>query len=244
MLTSRFISWSRKSSFRPHGSAESDSARQCSRWPRNRTTSSVMSDRPDELRDLLRDERLVGERVRPQLSHPLLQPRAKTPRSRFPTRRARARTGPRAAPPARRDPRGGTPPPACASRRARRARRRPPPRRDRPTARRPRRHPPASPGSPAPAETAADRRASSCRRRAPLARPVERAAQRVEKRLVQLDFQRRHAPLLHADADLDPAARHALLHERRALGPRARPATAACAAADPGIVIHRLHRHR
>ena len=45
VLTSRFISCSRKSSLRPHGSGASDSARQCSRCARKRTVSSVMSDR-------------------------------------------------------------------------------------------------------------------------------------------------------------------------------------------------------
>ena len=49
VFTSRFISWSRKSSFRPQGSAASVSDFQCSRWPRKRTTSSVMSDRATNL---------------------------------------------------------------------------------------------------------------------------------------------------------------------------------------------------
>ena len=45
VFTSRFISWRRKSSLRPQGSALSASAIQCATWPRNRATSSLMSDR-------------------------------------------------------------------------------------------------------------------------------------------------------------------------------------------------------
>ena len=46
MLISRFISCSRKSSFRPHGSSASESAVQWARCARNRVTSSLMSERP------------------------------------------------------------------------------------------------------------------------------------------------------------------------------------------------------
>ena len=45
VFSSRFISWTRKSSLRPHGSGPPASICQWSKWPRSRTSSSSTSDR-------------------------------------------------------------------------------------------------------------------------------------------------------------------------------------------------------
>ena len=74
VLTSRFISCSRKSSLRPQGSGLSASVSQWARCPRRRVTSSDTSDRAGHAHHLLRHERLVGRRLQAQLAHALEQP--------------------------------------------------------------------------------------------------------------------------------------------------------------------------
>ena len=201
VLTSRFISCSRKSSLRPHGSGES-----LQRLPVLEVAAEphdLLGDvrAADELRDLLGDQRLVGQRVGAQLAHPLVQPRLQAG---HPCSGGRATCVEQLA--EQRAPRIEVGPQIAAFADAHRVelveRRADGLLDQRPTsgARRPRRRP--RPFS---------RIASACGKRsrspgvitpvdvAPLARPLERAAERVEERFVQLDVERRRPPLLHDD---------------------------------------------
>ena len=74
VLTSRFISCSRKSSLRPQGSGDSREGLPMVEMAPE--AHDLLGDvRPaDELGDLLGDERLIGERLGAQLADPLEQP--------------------------------------------------------------------------------------------------------------------------------------------------------------------------
>ena len=222
VFTSRFISCSRKSSFRPHGSAPAGEV----------VPVYEVGAEPDELladvragheaHHFLRHRRRIEGQAAAEIADPLVQPR---PQDALPLRRGvgdaldgrgqRRRAG-------RRGRRAAARLPGAASRRAPRARRRAPSRRRASAGPlRPRATRPAPRAPPAPAGSAADRRAAS----APLTTPSSRArsiaaATRPRERLVELDDRRRHAPRLHADGDFDAAARQPLLDLRaqRVLG--------------------------
>ena len=237
VLTSRFISCSRKSSLRPHGSAAVGQ-----RVPVREVAAEARDLLADvgalrDAHDFLRDRRLVDRQRGRQLAR---RARAAAPRA----RRARRRRPPRVR---------SIRPASSALRASRSARRcspfahahrvelvergsRPPPRPPAPSVRRHAaglRH--ALADARAPAAGAAGRPASARRRPARARAPASSAAaSALRELLVQLDVRRRHLAQLQRDAELDAAARQPLLHQRAQPRLERRRATAASAAADRG----------
>ena len=217
VLISRFISCSRKSSLRPHGSSLSASASQCARCARNRVTSSLMSDRAaartiscaiiawstgSSSADLARSARAAAPRPPRAPRRPPPRSRSISSREQLPARRRGRRAGGRLRAPA--------------SRRDRRAPARPPPRR-------------STPSCASSAGIGLDRpladgdrlrqpqqiaRRQRARRPGRARAPLERRGQRVGEVLVQLDRRRRRRAQLHRDRQLHAAARQPLLQQR------------------------------